>query len=172
MLSAVAAELELVQHLSDRPHLARNVAANFPELKLLGENLKKLLDSVFYARTSQKLESALVALDAQWETVKPTIATQDGKPPGDMPPGDMPRDEEADSESDNESPLERNRRPRTIIERLENQLLRDYIEIDIDRGKFCVAEMKESNGDVPSSNSAEAQGSYLRNVRSREPSLP
>ncbi len=56
-----------VQHLYDRPHLSRNVVFNFPELRTLGVDLKKLLDNVFYARTYQDLETSLSALMTAWD---------------------------------------------------------------------------------------------------------
>lgn len=56
-----------MQHLYDRPHLSRNVVFNFPELRTLGVDLKKLLDNVFYARTYQDLETSLSALMTAWD---------------------------------------------------------------------------------------------------------
>ena len=179
LLRAVDDVLEGVQSLFCRPHLSRNVVHNFPELKRLGEKLKKVLDNVFYARTHQDLDTALKQIDIEWDRVKPRGESAGAG--GDAPSGAGavgpasgsgaaadPADD--DSESDDEDdPLTANTKPRTVIKREDNEKPSEYVKrIGLD--KFCVACMRAPNGDVPSNNAAEAQGSwFLRDIRFLSP---
>jgi len=150
-----------VQHLFDRPHLIRNVVFNFPELNKIECDLRKLLDNVLYARNSQQLDDALDALMAEWIKAKPAP-----KPNEEDEPPRVPTDDDSDSDSD--SPLDKNTKPRTYIQRQKGQTPRSYIE-SIGTSKFCVALMASNNFDVPSANSAEAQGFLYMDARYMTP---
>jgi hypothetical protein len=153
--AAVRRVLPRVQHLYDRPHLKRNVAWNFPELKKLAEELEPVLNAVFYARTAQALTKAVEVLMQKWGTVK-SPGDEDRAPPP------LP-----DDEYDEEDPLSKNTRPRTLIERKhQHKTPEEYILDGIKPEKFVVGMMQACCFEVSTSNAAEQQGAWqLRSVR-------